>query len=163
MTEMAQPILILGIGNEYRSDDAAGLLVARRLRARRLPGVEVREHDGEAASLIEAWRGASVVILVDAVAADAEPGRILRLDANVQPIPHALFRCSTHAFGVAEAIELARALGELPPRLIVYGVVGMSWAHGTERSPAVLSAIPILECTVVEEIERLRASLTRPE
>ncbi len=142
---MAQPILLLGVGNEYRSDDAAGLLIARRLRERRLAGVEVREHDGEAASLMDAWRGVGEVILVDAVVADAEPGEIMRLDASAQPIPRALFRCSTHAFGVAEAIELARALGELPPRLIVYGVVGTSWAPGTECSQEVLSAIATIE------------------
>jgi hydrogenase maturation protease len=152
---MAPPVLTLGIGNAYRSDDAVGLLVARRLRQRRLPGVEVREHDGEAARLIEAWRGAGAVILIDAVAADAAPGHVLRFDAGAQPIPHALFRCSTHAFGVAEAVELARALGELPPHLVVYGVVGASWEHGETPCQQVMSAIPDVERAIMAEVERL--------
>ncbi len=153
--ETTPRVLVLGVGNEYRCDDAVGLLVARRLRERRLPGVQVCEHDGEAASLMEAWRDARAVILVDAVAASTEPGVIMRLDAHEQPIPRALFRCSTHAFGVAEAIELARALGELPPRLIVYGIVGLSWAPGTARCREVIGAIPTVERSVISEIGRL--------
>jgi len=153
---MAQPLLILGVGNEYRSDDAAGLLVARQLRERRLPGVEVCEHAGEAASLMEAWRGVGEVILVDAVAADAEPGQIVRLDVHARPIPRALFRCSTHAFGVAEAIELSRALGELPPRFIVYGVVGTSWAPGTDCSQEVVSAIATIERLVAARVRSMK-------
>jgi hydrogenase maturation protease len=149
---VAQSILILGVGNEYRSDDAAGLLVARRLRKRRLPGVEVREHDGEAASLMDAWHGAGAVILVDAVVADAEPGQIVRLDAHAEPIPCALFRRSTHAFGVAEAVELSRALGELPPRFLIYRVVGRCWAPGTERSQEVVGAIATIERLVTAHV-----------
>jgi len=144
------------VGNEYRSDDAAGLLVARRLREWSLPGVEVREHDGEAASLMEAWRGAGEVILVDAVVTDAIPGQIVRLDAHAQPLPRALFRCSTHAFGVAEAIELARALGELPPRFIVYGVGGTSWAPGAACSQEVLSAIATIAQSVAARFRAMK-------
>jgi hydrogenase maturation protease len=153
---VAQPILILGVGNEYRCDDAAGLMVARRLRERSLPGVEVREHDGEAASLMDTWRGAGEVILVDAVVADAEPGQILRLDVHAQPIPRTLFRCSTHAFGAAEAVELSRALGELPPRFIVYGIVGKSWAPGTDCSQEVVSAIATIERLVAARIRSMK-------
>jgi hydrogenase maturation protease len=160
---MARPILILGVGNEYRCDDAAGLWVARWLHVRGLPGTEAREHDGEAASLMEAWRGVEGVILVDAVAANLKPGSILRLDAVEHPIPQALFRCSTHAFGVAEAIELARALGELPSHIIVYGIVGKSWAPGAEPSQEVLSAISTVESAVIAEVERLWTLVSEDE
>jgi hydrogenase maturation protease len=49
----------------------------------------------------------------------AAPGTIRRLDAIAQPFPKGAFRRSTHAFGVAEAIELSRAMGELPKSLVV--------------------------------------------
>lgn len=152
----AAPILVVGIGNEHRGDDAVGLLVARRLAERDLPGVTVREHDGETAGLMERWRGARAVILVDAVAADAASGSTFSLDAASQPVHTALFRCSTHAFGVAEAVELARALGELPPQVRIVGIVGENWEPGAALTPAIEEAMPAVERALLAVIDELR-------
>jgi hydrogenase maturation protease len=129
--------LIIGIGAEYRGDDAAGLIVARRLKGCLADSFTVLEQSGDGAALIEAWRGAETVIIIDAVMSGAEPGRIHRLDAKTQPLSKVAFRCSTHAFGVAEAIELSRAMGELPRSLIVYGIEGRNFAAGARLSPEV--------------------------
>jgi hydrogenase maturation protease len=137
-----QRALIIGLGNEYRRDDAAGLVVARRLREVALPpSVLVQEESGEGAALIESWQDADMVILIDAVHSGATPGTIHRLDAHEKPIAKRFFRFSTHAFGLAEAVELARALGRLPPRLIVYGVEGKSFEAGVGLSPEVEAAV----------------------
>ena len=114
-------MLILGCGNPDRADDAAGLLVARRLREL---GTQARELGGEALELIDAWSGEADVIIVDAVKSGAPPGTITVWDARTSPLPACQFRCSTHALGVAEAIELARALDRLPSKLIVVGIEG---------------------------------------
>jgi hydrogenase maturation protease len=132
--------LIIGIGNEYRGDDAVGLIVARRLRGRLSDSVKVLEQTGDGAALMEAWRCAETVIVIDAVASGAAPGAIHRFDANTRPIPKNAFRCSTHAFGVAEAIELSRALGEFPRSLVVYGIEGKNFAAGVGLSPEVEKA-----------------------
>ena len=140
---MSQPHslpLIIGIGNEYRGDDAVGLIVARRLKERLADSVIVLEQSGDGAALMEAWRGAETVIIIDAVMSGAAPGTIHRFDASAQPLPKGAFRCSTHAFGVAEAIELARALGDLPQRLVVYGIEGKNFAAGVGLSAEVEKA-----------------------
>ena len=80
-------------------------------------------------------------MLIDAVHSGAEPGTIHRVDAHAQPIAKKFFRFSTHAFGLAEAVELARALGRLPPRLIVYGVEGTTFEAGIGLSPEVAAAV----------------------
>ncbi len=132
--------LIIGIGNEYRGDDAAGLIVARRLKERLADSVAILEQSGDGAALMEAWRGAERVIIVDAVMSGAAPGTIRRFDASAQPVPTSPFRCSTHAFGVAEAIELARALARLPRSLVVYGIEGKNFAAGAGLSAEVEKA-----------------------
>jgi hydrogenase maturation protease len=144
----AAPILLIGIGNELRGDDALGRLVARRFS--NVPGVRVVEENGEGVDLIAAWAGAQRVILVDAVESGLPPGTLHRFDATAAPIPATLFRCSTHAFSVAEAVELARVLGELPPRLILYGIEGRNFTAGSDLSPEVAGAIE----SAVEEIQR---------
>jgi hydrogenase maturation protease len=132
--------LIIGIGNEYRGDDAVGLIVARRLKERLAGSAIVIEQSGDGAALMEAWRGAETVIIIDAAMSGAAPGTIHLLDANTQPIPKSYFRCSTHAFSVAEAIELARALGNFPQRLVVYGIEGKNFAAGVGLSAEVEKA-----------------------
>jgi hydrogenase maturation protease len=127
-------ILLIGIGNDYAGDDAVGHVVVRELKTIEGDNLQILEESGEGAGLIEAWKGADLVIIVDAVRSGGIAGTIHRFDAVVQPIPSNIFHYSTHAFSVAEAIELARALHQLPDRLIVYGIEGKNFESGTELS-----------------------------
>ncbi len=130
-------MIVIGVGNAWRGDDAAGLMVARRLRGT----VAAREQEGDGTGLLEAWAGARHVVVVDAAARDAAPGSVRRFDARAAPLPARFLRSSTHAFGVADAVELARALDRLPERLEVYAIEGASFAAGAPLSAAVAAAI----------------------
>ncbi len=123
-------ILIIGIGNTYRGDDAIGLRVAQDIKKEALVHVTVSEQSGDGATLMESWENVDTVILVDAVYSGGNFGTIYRFNAHKQAIPSRFFHYSTHAFGVAEAIELARALKQLPKNLIVYGIEGKCFEAG---------------------------------
>jgi hydrogenase maturation protease len=146
--------LVIGIGNEYARDDAAGLLVVRRLKERSESKCAILEHNGEGASLIEAWKGATSVVVIDAVRSGAEPGRVHRFNARLAPLPAEHFRGSTHAFGLCEAIELARSLNQLPQGLIVYGIEGQDFTAGVSVSAAVENAVGDVAQSVFEEALR---------
>ena len=133
--------LVIGVGNEWRGDDAIGLIVARHIRELNLPQVEVMECDGEGTRLMECWKAAQCVILIDAVCSGAMPGAIHRFVVHEEPLSANLFPTSTHAFGVAEAIELSKALGHLPPRFVVFGIEGRDFAIGAKCTESVKSAI----------------------
>ena len=147
----AEPaVLVIGIGNPMRGDDAAGSRVVREIRKRHLENVRTLEMDGEGTSLIEAWTGAQTVFIIDAVSSGAEPGTVEKIDAVREPLGGQLFARSTHAFGLREAVELARSLHRLPPRLIIYGIAGKHFSIGEEistelRKSAVHVADRILE------------------
>lgn len=131
-------LAVIGIGNRFRSDDGVGIRVARLLRAADLPGVAVLESSGEGAALLEAWGGFDSVILVDAMRSGARAGTVRRFDAGAAPLPSELFSPrSSHAFGVAAAVQLARVLRRLPPRLVMYGIEGGSFDPGCVLSPEV--------------------------
>jgi hydrogenase maturation protease len=147
-------IIIIGIGNEFRGDDGAGIAVARLLRGRTAPPVTIREESGEGAALMDAWKDAAAAILVDAVQSGAPPGTIHRIDASTDRVPSKFFHYSTHAFSVAEAVELARAMNQLPERLIVYGIEGESFAAGVLLSSTVERAVRVLAETILGEIPR---------
>lgn len=144
-------MLIIGVGNAFRGDDSVGLEVARQL-GEHLPHATICEASGEGASLMELWKDAAHVMLIDAVSSGGEPGTIYRLEAHREPVPAAFFHYSTHDFGVAEAIEMARVLHQLPPRLVVYGIEGAVYSFGAECTPAVAAAIPEVVRRMVAEV-----------
>jgi hydrogenase maturation protease len=131
---------VIGVGNPWRRDDGAGPAVAQAL-------------DGawtdDPATLLDLWAGAEHAVVVDAAASGAQPGTIHRYDAFVLGHP----ATSTHALGVADAVELARALGRLPPRVDVYAVEGEDFGYGSGLTPAVADA-------VAELTRRLRTAVT---
>jgi hydrogenase maturation protease len=147
-------VLVAGIGNELRGDDAVGLEVADRLRERVPPGVEVVGCEQEPLRLIDTWHGADSVVVVDAIDSGGEPGTVVRLDASVDQIAERTFRSSTHAFGVGETIELARALGKLPRRVIVYGVEGAEFAAGRGLSALVDAAVGSVVESILADLAR---------
>lgn len=138
---------VLGIGNRLRRDDGVGPWVVEALRGR-LPDADLRVPGDNGFALLEALSGTDAALVVDAVQSDAAPGTVRRFDAAAGPLPQDALRCSTHALGVAEAVELARALGELPRRLTVYGIEGADFSTGEGLSPAVAAAAAAL----VEEL-----------
>ncbi len=130
--------LIIGVGNPQRGDDGVGLVAARFLRAA-LPAADVRECSGDAADLIDLWTttNARRVYVIDAMVSGAAPGTVTRFDAHRHPMPVELTGTSTHKFGVAQAVELARVLDCLPTEIIVYGVEGGRFDYEDKLSPEV--------------------------
>jgi hydrogenase maturation protease len=121
----------------------------------------VLAHEREPVELIEAWQGAEAIWIIDAVSAGGRPGELHRLDASAQPLPAALFGVSTHRIGLGQTIELSRALGTLPPRVIVHGVEGADFDTGARVSAAVTPALEHLVEVLVEELAQAAAASER--
>jgi hydrogenase maturation protease len=134
----ARRLRVVGLGNALRGDDAVGLAVARRLREL-VPDGDVVEESGEPAALLDALGGGCDVAVVDAVSAGGTPGAVHRFDVSDGALPLTAGP-STHGLGLAEAIELGRALGRLPARLVVYGIEGQGWETGAPLTPEVARA-----------------------
>jgi hydrogenase maturation protease len=153
--------VVIGIGNRLRGDDAAGVAVAERLSERVPAGVEVVACDEEPSRLMDAWEGADSVVLVDTVSSGAPPGTLHRFDAGEEAVPARTFRSSTHAIGIPDTVELARALGRLPRRVRVYGIEAESFATGSELTPAVAAAVDSLAAAVLRDLEEERCTSAR--
>lgn len=136
--------VVIGVGNALRGDDAAGVAVAERLH-----GLACEE---EPSRLMEAWEGADAAVLVDTVVSGEPAGTIHRFDASDTPLPAHALRSSTHAIGLAETIELARALGRLPKSVVVYGIEAASFDAGAPLSPDVAAAVTELAERIEEEL-----------
>ncbi len=147
-------MLVVGIGNAQRGDDAAGLLVARALRHRLPEGWRLLELEGEGTSLLEAWAGEEAAIVVDAMRSGQPVGTVLCFEAHERPLPSEAFRVSSHLFGLAEAIELGRALDMLPRSLTVFGIEGGDCALGRPPGPEVMSGVERCVEMVLDRVRR---------
>ncbi|MCG3203688.1 MAG: hypothetical protein KCHDKBKB_00360 [Elusimicrobia bacterium] len=145
-------VLVIGIGNEDCGDDGVGNYVCQIFRKKNIPGVKVVLARGNGFSLMEEWNGFDHVIAIDAVSSGAEPGHIFQLDVTHTPLPTRFFRCSTHDMGLAEAVEMARALGKLPVRFTVYGIEGARFDVGDGLSKAAKEAGTRVANKLVQEI-----------
>ena len=150
--------IVIGVGNPFRSDDGAGPAIVRLLKGQIPPEIKCLEETGDGAELLDAWKGVECVILIDAIQSGAPPTTIYRFDARTESLPVWFSHASTHTFGVAEAIELARHMDELPPKLVVYGIEGLDFSPGTELSPEVAEALPAISRLILREVLRLTSS-----
>ncbi len=143
---------VIGIGNPDRGDDGVGRAVARRL-SEVAPGLDVVEQTGEATALLAAMEGAARVFFIDACVSGVAAGTIRRFDLAEAPLPPLRPSVSSHGFGLAEALQLAAALGQMPARCVVYAIEGADFAHGAPLSAPARAAVE-------EAVNRLAAELT---
>ncbi|WP_031174100.1 hydrogenase maturation protease [Streptomyces durhamensis] len=141
---MSRRVVVIGVGNLLRGDDGIGPATVEALRGRVPDDTELVVSDGEPARMLDLWRGADAVVLVEALrTSPARPGELHTL-TPAEAAGHALGTASTHAFGLGECLALAEALDQLPPKLVVHAVEVADVALGAGLSPAVRSALPEL-------------------
>src|SRR6266581_3141414 len=145
-------VVVIGVGNDFRRDDGAGPAVVASLRGRVPPGVELVLTDGEPTRLIEAWTGAALAVVIDAVRADPpHPGRIHRFVLD-RPLAGATRTASSHGFGLDDAIRLALALDRMPGRLIVHAIEAADLTQGTGLTPPVAAAVDEVASAVLSDL-----------
>jgi len=142
-------ILVLGIGNEWASDDGVGPEVVRRLADR------WQEQGREAGNpfefsilaqpdllLLDRIAGYTDLIVVDAVVSGLPPGTMRREVWEPGMVaPRGVQRASSHGFGVRELLEMAAMMGKLPERVELWGIEIASTEPGQGLSPAVMGAV----------------------
>ncbi len=152
-------ILVIGIGNDFRSDDAVGLYVVRKIEEMGLEGVTIIKGINDGTSMIELWAGVSNVFVIDCVSSGDNPGKVYRFDAFRNKIPEDRFPSySSHAFNITDTIALARNIDRLPGSLIIYGIEGENFDTGDRLSNAVKESAGKAVIRLAGEIERIICS-----
>lgn len=149
--------VVVGIGNDFRGDDGAGLVAARELRKFVPAAVNIIELNNEVASLLEHLTGCDAAIIIDAVRSGAQPGTIHCFDASIEPLPGDHTQRSTHGISLGSMLELARTRGEFPRKVLVYGIEGESFEHGKAITLKVRLAVVQLVKLLQKELSGVSA------
>jgi hydrogenase maturation protease len=160
LTQRAASVAVVGVGSPDRGDDGAGPAVARRVERAvgGTAGVTIVAGT-DPLHLLDAVAGVAEVHVVDACRSGAPPGTVHRLDATAGAgaclSVAGAGRRSSHGVGIADALELARALGRLPPTVVVHAIEAESCDLGAGLSPAVEAAV---EAVAAELVAAVRAA-----
>ena len=152
--------LVIGIGNPDRGDDGVGPFVAGLVSQTPLPGVTAVLCSGDPADLLALWQGADSVVAVDACQSGASIGTIQEFDAIKEALPAGLGAISTHGFGLAAAVELARAMDCLPHSLTVVAIEADGFEPGAPLSPGVEKAGRTAAAVIAAQL--MEALCTKP-
>ncbi len=88
----------------------------------------------------------------DAAVTGCAPGTVIRCEGDSLPTDEACRFTSTHSFGVLDAIEMAKHLGSLPQRVIIYGIEAARTGAGDTMCEEVSRAIDEVVAEVREEV-----------
>ncbi|HOB48340.1 MAG TPA: hydrogenase maturation protease [Mycobacterium sp.] len=138
--------VVIGIGNEHRRDDGVGPAVADRVGARGPAGVRVVSCPAEPTAILDAWAGAELAVVIDAVVGGS-PGRVHRRTLADLAEPRSV---SSHDLNLAQTYRLGLALGRAPASVVVVGIGVADTGHGVGLSPAVAAVLPEAVQTVLD-------------
>ena len=131
MTEQCAPVLVLAVGNPSRGDDALGPLLAARVEAAALPGVEViTEFQLQVENALDLV-GRERVVFVDAGTGTPAPFDLHRAG------PAAEFLHTSHAISPEAVLATyERIIGGAAPESWILCVRGESFELGEALTPA---------------------------
>ena len=133
-------LVLAGIGNEFRSDDAAGIYTVQQIEKKSRGAAECRYFQEDILSLLPMLETGNTVIIVDAVMSGSLPGTLHRFDLSREIPDSPGIRFSGHSFSPLDAVRLAMAYIKIPEKLILFGIEGINFGHGTAMSPEVKKA-----------------------
>jgi len=163
---MNPKLLVAGIGNIFLGDDAFGVEVVQRLAQQTLPeGVIVRDFGIRsydlAYALMDHW---DLVILVDALSRGERPGTVYTFEPEIGGNDETGATPDAHSMNPVAVLQLVKAMGGTPSRLLVVGCEPASVEPDAEGniglSEAVSAAVPEAVKVIEELIFRERSLVT---
>jgi hydrogenase maturation protease len=153
-------ILVLGIGQSMRGDDAAGLETVRQWQSRfplTASRVKVKLSEMPGIALIDLLAGMDAAILVDAVRSSSPAGTVIRLGPK-ELSSFTPDTASSHGWGVAETLHLGFSIYPWLAKceLTLFGIVGSDYDFGSGLTPeiktAVVKVVELLEDEIQSQI-----------
>ena len=157
MSSRQTKIVVIGVGQTLRGDDAAGVMAVQTWQAQyphtaAHPDVRVEIEELPGLALIELLTGAERAVIVDAVDSGSPAGTLHLLNEQQLAGFESAYG-SAHGIGVAEALHLGRTLNldDLPKYITILGIAAQQFEVGSAPSSEIATSLP----QIAAEIEKL--------
>ena len=157
-------ILVLGIGNALLTDEGIGIRALKELERKFSFPANVELLDGGTAGieLLRHIRKRDYLIIIDAMKCDQKPGTVVRLEGNEVPAAFRT-RISPHQLGLSDLLAAAMLTGEIPRKLVLYGIEPESIDVGLDLTETVEASVEKLLDAVADELRSIGCTLVPVE
>jgi hydrogenase maturation protease len=155
---MMKKLGVIGVGNLYRHDDGIGILLLQKLQKQRkeLPkSIELIDGGTGGMNLLHLLVGFPSILLIDAVDFKAQPGMTKIFSFDEITGQKKQMKWSTHEADLLTVLEMSHQLGELPSKLVVFGVQPKDVTHGNQLSKELSDVFDTLYKELTEQIQLL--------
>ncbi len=142
--------LVVGIGNRYRGDDGAGWRVVEALEGV-LPKGMLLKVRGELTELLDLLQKEKRLFVIDACIGEGEGWE--RIDLLKEGALLNVPLTSTHGFSLKEAIELAKELGQVPSKLMLFAIYAKNLLPSEGLSESVVRSVDEVKRALLQEEE----------
>jgi len=148
--------LIVGVGNPILSDDGVGIHIARRLREKGIPGVDVEELPASGLELLDMVLGYDRVVIIDAIVTEGgTPGQFYIMEED--DFERTVHGASPHGINIATALALGRQLvnDRMPTETQFIAIEAADIVNVSESmTPAVAAAVQSVVDKVVADLSK---------
>jgi len=164
------PILV-GIGNPWRRDDGLGPSFVQEIQRRSIWKGEFRVVPGEMLMILDILesfcRSKEKIVFIDAYACTVNEGVPSKNAVTSYPIvldrwqnlkSHQIWNTSmsTHGWGLAEALNMAETLGQIPEKIFILAIPGYDFNYGEGLSCPALKQLEIATEEFVKFLEKVK-------
>ncbi|MEW8469757.1 MAG: HyaD/HybD family hydrogenase maturation endopeptidase [Candidatus Thiodiazotropha sp.] len=158
--EKTGKVLVIGMGNVLMQDEGIGVRAVEELEQRyHIPdGVEVVDGGTTGMELFEPMRGASSLVIADAVNTGAAYGSLVRI-ANEEIPAFFQTKLSNHQLGISDLLALLALKEETPEQVTIIGMVPHSLENRLGLTPEAAEGLEAMVQMLVEELAALGIAL----
>ena len=148
------PVVVIGLGNEWLGDEGIGLRVVRVLAesAARFPGVDFLELGTATMKVIHAIAGRRKAVFIDCAYMKEAPGTIRRFHPEAAASAKKLGGMSGHESDLLATLDLARRVDDCLPKVVIFGIQPEQVALG-DLSPGLAARLAEYAENVARELE----------
>lgn len=156
MSYDGRPVAIVGVGNVLMGDEGIGVEIARRLQMMTLPDdVEVIDGGTLGLELAVHLRGKDTIMILDAIALEAEPGSVFRFEIQRGDCFSSVRR-SSHDGGLEELFKYLLTLSPTPT-ITMFGICPAEIGRMRTGISSVLEKnVNHIISRILEELARIR-------
>lgn len=150
MNKLSKKVVVIGIGNIFRSDDGVGPYIIDKLKEANISkNVELKNLESATIDILNVIEGAFTVIVIDSIECSTKIGKIHELQLDDLPERERSF--NLHNIGLKSIFLTAKKLERLPQNLLIYGIEIKDVSYNNQLSSEVKTAADKLVKKLEEE------------
>ena len=153
-------VLVMGVGSILMTDEGVGIRAIEELERRyRFPeNVQLLDGGTSGIELLSHISGRECLVIIDAIRGGHPPGTVLRVEGEDVPAKF-MTRISPHQLGISDLLAAATLTGEVPKKLVLFGIEPKEIVMGIGLSDEVRASLGRLVEVVVQELEMMGCEL----